>query len=260
MKGTPPGYVHTPRYMLRRSMVLHAMRGAPPCACLDIGCGRGELLTHLVRRGHTVTGLEISPEARAIAKVATADVGDRVLIVADYTAIASQQFDYVLALEVLEHVEDDAATLMQWAQHVKPGGRLILSVPAHMRHWTGADVRGGHFRRYEREPLKQLLHASGLVIEALWSYGFPWSALALPLRRVLYRNARNDATGSGTPLSSLDSVRRVALAGALPAIAMEGFGRLLHLCQLPFLGYDRGDGYFAVCQVSDCGPSSGVSQ
>lgn len=255
MTGAPPGYVHTPRYMLRRRLVLHTMRRAPPGVCLDIGCGRGELLAHLVRRGHAVTGLEVSPEARAIAEVATTDLGHQTLLVADYAAIASRQFDYVFALEVLEHIEDDAAALKQWAQFVKPHGRLIMSVPAHMKQWTGADDRGGHCRRYERAQLKNLLQSSGLVVETLWSYGFPWSVLGVPLRRVLYRNASRDTAGSGTALSSLDSIRRTPFGAVVPSVALEGLGWLLHVCQLLFLRFDLGDGYLAVCRASDRGSS-----
>ena len=91
-------------------------------------------------------------------------------------------FDLVLALEVLEHIRDDAASLRQWHSWLKPGGHLLLSVPAHSSHWSATDEWAGHFRRYERHELLKLLGGQGFVAVAAECYGFPLANMLGPLR------------------------------------------------------------------------------
>ena len=78
-------------------------------------------------------------------------------------ALGGGQFDLVCAFEVLEHIEDDAAAVRQWAARLRPGGWLLLSVPAHQRRYGPADELVGHFRRYDPARLTALLARCGLT-------------------------------------------------------------------------------------------------
>jgi len=77
------------------------------------------------------------------------------------------RFDTVVCFQVVEHIEDDAAALATLRRLLKPGGRLVLMVPAHAALFGSLDRALGHFRRYERGELKDKLAAAGFELEAL---------------------------------------------------------------------------------------------
>ncbi len=78
----------------------------------------------------------------------------------------TEAVDVVLALDVIEHVEDDAAFVRELAAHLRPGGRLLVTVPAHQALFGPHDVALGHFRRYSRAGLVALLAEAGLEVHA----------------------------------------------------------------------------------------------
>lgn len=238
--------LHTPMYLLRRHMVLQAIGHDASERFLEIGCGRGDLLVQLARRGFEGVGVEISPEAFATATTAAAEFPRQLRVLDRLDAIDGQTFDLVMAFEVLEHVPDDRATLARWAQHIAPGGRLLLSVPAHMRKWTRADEFGGHLRRYERAQLEELIEAAGLAIDDVWTYGFPLSSVTRRVRNLAYRGRATDiATRTPTErtlASSFDSTRSFHGA-ALVARALDVAGRVGHAMQLAFRNTELGEGF-----------------
>ena len=73
-----------------------------------------------------------------------------------------RSFGAVLALEVLEHVEEDRRLLSEIARVLRPGGRAIISVPLHMALWTSTDVSCAHVRRYEPDEFLDKLREAGL--------------------------------------------------------------------------------------------------
>lgn len=85
-------------------------------------------------------------------------------------AAARSSFDFALCQNVLEHVEDDAAAVGAIAGALKPGGRLGLLVPAHPRLYGSLDRAFGHYRRYDRERLRQVVERAGLRVQALHSF------------------------------------------------------------------------------------------
>ena len=180
------GWVPAPRYLLRRDRVLRMMRRLPPGDLLEIGCGPGALLDDLARMGHRCQALEASPEARALAGITLRD-HPGVQIHDTAPAAWKNRFDYVLAFEVLEHIEDDRAALLGWADWLKPGGHLLMSVPAHQRRWTALDTWAGHYRRYERAQLEGLFRACGFQPLQTECYGFPLANIMSPVRSWMYR-------------------------------------------------------------------------
>jgi len=71
----------------------------------------------------------------------------------------SELFDAILYIDVIEHIEDDRAELARAARHLRPGGALIILVPAHQWLFTPFDAAIGHFRRYDRVRLKSVIPA-----------------------------------------------------------------------------------------------------
>jgi len=87
-------------------------------------------------------------------------------------------FDLVAAFDVIEHTEDDERVFAELTRCLKPGGRLIFSVPLHAAHWTEFDDYVGHARRYEPAALQAMLARHGLVAEKSAVFGMqsnnPW--------------------------------------------------------------------------------------
>lgn len=126
---------------------------------LDIGPGSGINLPVLAPLG-TVAVLD--QDAGSLRACALA--GAKRLVQGDAAAppLAPGGFDLVCALDVLEHLADDAGALAAWRQLLAPGGWLLLSVPALPILWGRQDVASGHVRRYRRSALAARLLAAGL--------------------------------------------------------------------------------------------------
>lgn len=91
---------------------------------------------------------------------------------------ADESFDLVTACDVIEHVENDGQVFRELTRVLKPGGRLIFSVPLHPAFWTSFDDYVGHARRYEPAELQALLDGHRLVVEKSAVFGMqsnnPW--------------------------------------------------------------------------------------
>lgn len=85
-------------------------------------------------------------------------------------ALREERFDTVVCLNVLEHIEDDAAALGRMFDRLTPGGRLVLLVPAHPWLYNGFDRGVRHFRRYEKRSLAALLAQVGFRLERSWYF------------------------------------------------------------------------------------------
>ena len=174
------GWVPSPSFVLRRQAILDRIRGWPPGSVLEMGCGSGAILYDLARLGFRGVGVETSEQAREVAQTLLADV-----VAFDVTAdipSAKSHFDYLLSFEVLEHIEDDRAALAEWAERMRPGGTCMLSVPAHGSRWNVTDVLAGHYRRYERADLLELIKSAGLRPIQITTCGWPASWMIGRLR------------------------------------------------------------------------------
>jgi SAM-dependent methyltransferase len=160
---------------------------------LEIGCGTGHNLVMLKRFGR-VDAVEIDPAARAIAARRLGhDVMDAPLPA--LTGVEDGTYDLVAILDVLEHVEEDQAALESIARKLRPGGRILIAVPAHPWMWSAHDVVNHHKRRYTRKTLGAVVAAAGLKLEMLsWfnSLLFPLAAAARLAGRVRGKEDSDD--------------------------------------------------------------------
>ncbi|MGE0519931.1 MAG: class I SAM-dependent methyltransferase [Candidatus Binatia bacterium] len=199
-------WVPAPSYLLRRDRIFQLLAGSQPGRLLEIGCGAGALLFELASRGFDCEAYETSPEALALARYVNERVaGARPTLYSTKQPHWPARFDYLCAFEVLEHIDDHAAALREWRSWLTPGGRLLLSVPAHQHRWGIDDVCAGHLRRYERSNLVALLGGAGFAVEQLDCYGFPLANLIRPLRGLKFRRRMRAAAASG---SAVDSAHR----------------------------------------------------
>src|ERR1051326_6090556 len=122
----------TPNAWLRADLV-GRMLPADVRDVLEVGCGEGALGVRLAR-GRAYLGLEPDPGSFQVARRRFTEAGHGEVRQAHTRDLgAEERFDAVCAFEVLEHIEDDAAALAEWAGRLRPGGWLLLSVPAHQR-------------------------------------------------------------------------------------------------------------------------------
>ena len=128
---------------------------------LDAGAGTGILVRDLKKNygAEKIDGVEYSEDARAIAReIYGLELQPGSIL---ELPIGEKQVDVAVALDVLEHVERDDVALAELLRITKPGGHLILNVPAMQSLWSDWDVALGHFRRYSLPSFNQLL-AAGL--------------------------------------------------------------------------------------------------
>jgi len=160
----------------------------------------GVLMRELRVMGYTsVIGIDVSAEA--IAECHRRGTSEARLMDAQKLDFPDAHFDLLTASDVLEHLADDEGALRDWHRVLKPGGALIIFVPAFRSLWSGHDAANQHFRRYRVAELENKAAAAGFVLErrSYWN-----SSLFLPiaLARAMKRLMRNNH-GRGVPDSDL---------------------------------------------------------
>lgn len=160
---------------------LHARSAGVDWRILDVGCGDGLFFEELSRFGH-VEGLE--PDESLVTDPRWRDRIHVGRLGADDVPYPRSAFDLVLMLDVLEHIEDDRSALCSARALLKPGGALVLTVPALSWLWSRHDERNEHYRRYDRRSLRSALEDSGLRVEDP-RYFFAWTVAPMLARRWL---------------------------------------------------------------------------
>jgi SAM-dependent methyltransferase len=141
---------------------------------LDVGGGCGDVGAHLAKRGWTGRVIDVSPAATALARQLLAAHPGVTVAQESLAQQEGRRFATVLALDVLEHLDDDLGALRVAATLQPPGGALIATVPTHQaREWRWDDELYGHLRRYEPDAFRALLDAAGYTVVEMWEVFFP---------------------------------------------------------------------------------------
>ncbi len=194
-------------YVARRRIIadLIAREIKPPkgAAILEIGCGTGHNFPVLKAFGQ-VDALEIDAPARAIASERLGQpVGDAPL--PDLAGVPDAHYDLIALLDVLEHISDDRAALDGIKAKLKPGGRILLTIPANQWMWSAHDTVHHHFRRYNPVTLRAVAASAGLKIDLLTHFNtllFPLAASFRLLGKLTGREEADDAQPAA-PLNAL---------------------------------------------------------
>ena len=170
---------------------------------LDVGCGTGANAAVLRSHVRGVVGLDFRPEGIATAR--RQHCGDASFVRGEAARLpfADRAFDVVTVLDVLEHVDDEAA-LEEIVRVLRPGGAIIVSVPAMPWLWSYRDIDAGHRRRYARRGLLRLLRKSRLQVHRL-NY-FQCLLFPLVLTRVVSRKSRAARDREDAPAPIVNSV------------------------------------------------------
>ena len=170
----------------RQSIVTRLLRrfaGGVRGHVLDVGCGAGA--TSLALRAHgRVLGVDFGRAAVEEARERHLEVAQ---MDATRLAIRERSADIAVALDVLEHLNDDLGAARELLRALRPGGVLLVTVPAYQWLWSSHDVALGHRRRYRRDSLRAVLERAGFEVE-LCSYimvaALPPAALLRLLERL----------------------------------------------------------------------------
>jgi SAM-dependent methyltransferase len=143
----------------------------PPARVLDAGCGWGVTFRSLERRGYRTVGLDVS---RPALELLERERSGRTLVEADLTQPLPEPetaYAVVLALDVIEHLDDDRVALAGLGRFAAPGGLVVVSVPALPELYSEFDEMQGHRRRYLPETLRDAFTGTGLEVERVFWWG-----------------------------------------------------------------------------------------
>lgn len=153
-------------------------------AILDVGTSSGTNLRMLAEQGFTrVEGLDMSPEA--VRFCAEKGFGKVNLGSADAMPFADNSFDQIIATDIIEHVDNDPAALREMYRCLKPGARVLITVPAFMSLWGLQDTLAHHKRRYRKPELTAKIEAAGLRVETAYYFNFLLAAPIWLARQIL---------------------------------------------------------------------------
>lgn len=179
-------------------LVLDALRDLPPSTILDAGCGTGGLLARIALTHHTF-GLDFSPHALRLAR----ERGLPRLLRASVEQVPMRDasVDAIISLDVLYHaaVSDDEGALREFRRLLRPGGRLVLNLPAFPSLRSSHDAAIHTARRYRRGPLEQKLRRAGFEIDRI-TY---WNTLLFPGLAAVRWLRRPSANGAAPPKSDV---------------------------------------------------------
>lgn len=184
------------RRRLALGLLRSALQGFERPAVLDLGCGTGAVMHEMAAWADPV-GLDMSPLALGFCSRR----GLERLVRADGTRLPFRDrcLDGVIALDVFEHIRDHEAAVAESLRVLRPGGALVLSVPAFRFLWGPHDVALMHVRRYRIGEVRRLLEGAGFEVEKA-SYSIHVLFPAVVATRVL------DKLKRGEPKASLPKV------------------------------------------------------
>lgn len=173
---------HTGRMNIISKQLNKLFNGQKKYKILNIGCGTGGTISTLEKYGE-VTNIDISSEALKFLKMK----GFTGMLVKDHRLpFKDGEFDLVIALDVLEHIDQDRLSLDEWSRVLKKSGNLVVTVPAYNFLWSGHDASLHHKRRYTRNRLDWDLNKSSFA-KLKNSYMITFSFFLVVGFRLLYK-------------------------------------------------------------------------
>lgn len=153
---------HLGRLRIIQTYVKRALKGVAKPKILNVGCGTGGTIDMLEAFG-TVDNVDISDDAIRFMKQQGYKRIKKVTGIK--LPFKANEFDMVGAFDVLEHIEPQVGALEEWRRIIKPGGAVVITVPAYQWLWSNHDASLHHKRRYTTNRLEEAANKAGLVVE-----------------------------------------------------------------------------------------------
>ena len=207
---------------------------------VDVGCGTGANIASLADQYECV-GIDPSEVAVEHARRRFPDVTFLHGLGLEGLGDLAARTDAFLLMDVLEHVEDDRKLLTEVVDSLRPGGHILITVPANMRLWSEHDVSHGHYRRYDPEMLRAVWEDLP-VTELLVSH---FNSRLYPIVRMLRVLSKRRGHAGGEEGSDLSMPLRPANA-VLRRLFRGESRRLVRALDRGTPGYRRGVSLVAV--------------
>ena len=158
---------------------------------IDLGGGCGGWVSYLKKKlSNRIEKIALADSSRVALLEAKKCIDDRVeLYQVDLMSLEwDEEWDVAFLLDVIEHCPDDGAIIRQALKALKPGGKLIVTVPALKYFWSYNDVHAKHLRRYSKKDFHRLADDEGLILRDVRYFMFFLSPLLWLSRKVNKRN------------------------------------------------------------------------
>lgn len=179
------------RRQILEELIRRELRPPGEANILEIGCGTGHNLEMLGQFGH-VDAIELDDESRAIAQ---GRLGRDIMSarLPELTGIPERHYDLIAALDVIEHIDSDDEAIAAISTRLRPGGKFLMTVPAHPWMWSAHDTVNHHKRRYSKASLKRLIDGSPLRLDKIGYFNSLLFPLAVADRLVSKLRGKDDA-------------------------------------------------------------------
>jgi SAM-dependent methyltransferase len=208
-------------FVARRAIVSKLIGGLPlpsGSRLVDVGCGTGGNVASFSDRFRCL-GVDPSRDAVDLARERFPGVEFRVGSARD---LPDGEADVILLMDVLEHVQDDHELLTQAWRACRPGGYLLITVPAGPHLWSSHDEHHGHYRRYRQSELVALwddLECRPLLVSPYNSRLYPLIWAIRQATRALRVSAGEHGTDMGSPPPLLNGLLRRTFSGEGAALS-----------------------------------------
>jgi len=181
-----------PRFLFRRHELMRRVR--PGSSFMEIGAADLTLTRELLDRFERGLALDFTDDLPQSYRTLPDDLRARLNIsnVNVMTDDVPDDFDCVVACEVMEHIEEDEIFARKIFESLRPGGQALISMPAKDKYWTVHDELVGHLRRYEKVDLTRMLEEIGFIDVDVVAYGYPWINWLSHLRVWLAKRTMTD--------------------------------------------------------------------
>ena len=175
----------SPSAYMRMDIIRRVVESRAPKSLIEVGPGMGAMAWHLSQVVTTYRGYEPDIDAFRAARDRLSDRPGATLENDFLPSEPVEEYDGLVAFEVLEHIERDLAALSSWVRWVRPGGFVLLSVPAKRSRYGEWDRAVGHYRRYDKGDLEGVMDGAGLIDVYLRMFGMPLGYLLEGLRQAV---------------------------------------------------------------------------
>ena len=229
---------------LRLPLINKYLAMADPISVVEVGCGQGAMAYRLASR-FDYQGYEPDESSFKVAADRVSDLGLGKVHNTPIPTTPPRRYSALLAFEVLEHIEDDLDALRGWTRWVEKGGAVVISVPAHPHRFGAGDRAVGHYRRYSRQGLIDVMSAAGIDVRVVGSWGMPFGYVLEAARNTLFHRGMSDGSTPERTARSGRLFQPWAQLGRVPEWTMKPFSYF----QIPFIATDLGIGYVALGRV-----------